>query len=98
MSWGRGLAVRLERLHLQRPAYRIWEWQHTLSALPEVVFRSRRRGSDGLPLPPPILRVQVTGTARADEFMAQSYRAAETIHDVIGRVGRDLEGFEAILD
>jgi SAM-dependent methyltransferase len=40
----------------------------------------------------------VTGLASAEEFIAQSYRAAETIDDVTRRVGRDLGGLEAILD
>ena len=88
----------LERVGLQRPAWRIWEWSQTVHALPELVVPSRRRGSDGLPLPPPILRVQVTGTARPEEFLAQSRRAADTVRDAVRRAGRELQDLDAVLD
>jgi ubiquinone/menaquinone biosynthesis C-methylase UbiE len=42
--------------------------------------------------------VQVSGTARADEFLAQSQRAADTIRDVVARTGRRLESLDAVLD
>jgi SAM-dependent methyltransferase len=40
----------------------------------------------------------VTGTARAEEFIAQSHRAEETIRDVVRRAGRELEELETVLD
>ena len=94
----RAVALGLERVRLQRPAYRMWEWGQTIQALPELLVPSRRQGSDGLPLPPPILRVQVTGTARPEEFLAQSHRAAETIRDAVHRAGRELDALGAVLD
>lgn len=67
-------------------------------ALPELFVPSRRRGSDGLPLPPPLLRVQVTGTARPEEFLSQSRQAAETIQSAVRRAGRELGELNTVLD
>jgi SAM-dependent methyltransferase len=72
-------------------------WQ-TRTAWPELVRPSRRRGSDGLPLPSPLLRVQVTGSASPEEFLAQSERAAGTVRDAVLSTGRSLESLHAILD
>lgn len=94
----RAVAVGLERVGLERPAYRIWEWGQTVRAFPELLAPSRRQGSDGLPLPPPILRVQVSGTARPKEFLAQSHRAAGTVRYAVRRGGRELEDLDAVLD
>jgi len=92
------MAVALERVGLQRPAYRMWEWGQAAYALPELLFPARRLGSDGLPLPPPLLRVQVSGTARAEQFIAQSHRAARTVRDMVRLAGREFEALEAVFD
>jgi SAM-dependent methyltransferase len=42
--------------------------------------------------------VQVTGTARAAEFLAQSQRAAATVRDTVRHTGRELEELGAVLD
>jgi SAM-dependent methyltransferase len=94
----RAVALGLERVGLQRPAWRMWEWSRTVQALPELVDPAARQGSDGLPLPPPILRVRVSGTARPEEFLAQGHRTAETLRDAVRRAGRDLEALDAVLD
>jgi SAM-dependent methyltransferase len=94
----RGVADVLERAHLEGPAYRLMEWGLTVPALPEMILPSRRQGSDGLPLPPPLLRVQVMGSSNPEAFLAQGRRAAQIIADVVGRSGRPMEELEAVLD
>jgi SAM-dependent methyltransferase len=94
----RAIAVSLERVKLQHAAFRVWEWGRSARALPEVLNRSRRHDSDGLPLPAPLYRVQVTGMASRAEFLAQSYRAEGTIRDAVRRAGGRFEDLEAVLD
>lgn len=94
----RAIAQGLERVGLQRPAYRAFEWGRTLPALSETLTPGSRRGADGLPLPPPILRVRVTGTARPDEFLAQGQRSADTVRDVVESSGRRFEALGSVLD
>jgi SAM-dependent methyltransferase len=98
MASRRAIATTLGRFGFQRPAFKAWEWSRTLAAFPEVVRPTARQGADGLPLPPPILRVRVTGKARAGEFLEQSHRAEQTIRNAVQRAGRDLEDLDAILD
>jgi SAM-dependent methyltransferase len=97
MSARRAAALALEQIGLQRPAFRAWEWAQVARAWPERLAGGPRE-SDGLPLPPGLLRVQVTGAARADEFLAQSARAADTVRRAAGEAGRDIAGFDAVLD
>jgi SAM-dependent methyltransferase len=92
------VAVALERVGLERPAYRVLERAQTVRALPELFSRSRGQGSDGLPLPPPILRVQVSGLARGEAFIVQSHHAAQAVLGGVRRAGRELEEFDAVLD
>lgn len=94
----RNVAVALERAHLEGPAYRALEWGLAAPALPELFFPSRRRGADGLPLPPPLLRVQVMGSSKPDAFLAQGRRAADTIADVVEKAGRSMTDLSAVLD
>lgn len=94
----RAAARGLARLGLERPAFRVWEWGQTVHALPELLVPSRRRDADGLPLPPPILCVQVSGTARPEEFLAQGRRAAGTVREAVRRAGRELEDLDSVLD
>src|SRR4051794_11142618 len=65
------VAEGLERIGLAGPTYRFFEWTRSLEALPETLRKGERTGTDGLPLPPPALRVKVTHTARAGEFIRQ---------------------------
>lgn len=61
--------------------------------------RGSVRPSDaGLPLPPPLLMVQVAGHADADLFLAGGRDAARTIRDAVGRHGPDLSQLDAVLD
>src|SRR4051794_15780343 len=88
----------LERLRLAGPAYRVVEWKRSLKVLPELTSRGRRTGADGLPLPPPVLRIKVTHTADPDEFLAQGERAVGTIREALARGGRTLEEVDSVLD
>jgi SAM-dependent methyltransferase len=92
------VAVALERVGLERPAYRLLEHAQTVRALPELLSRGPSTGSDGLPLPPPILRVQVSGLARGEPFIIQSHRAAQAVLGGVRRTGRELEELDAVLD
>jgi SAM-dependent methyltransferase len=83
---------------LERPAYRLLERAQTVRALPELLSRAPFTGSDGMPLPPPILRVQVSGLARAEPFIIQSHRAAQAVLGGVRRAGRELEELDAVLD
>lgn len=92
------MATGLERAHLQQPAYRLWERAVTIPSLPERLVPSRRRGSDGLPLPPPLMRVQVTATADAQEFLSQGKQTADMLLEVVRDSGREISQLGAVLD
>src|SRR4051794_25888979 len=92
------VAEGLERVGLAGPAYRFLEWTRSLEALPETLRKDGRTGPDGLPLPPPALRVKVTHTARAGEFIRQGERAASTVREGVRRGGRELEDLASVLD
>ena len=70
----RTVAVGLERVGLQRSAYTLWEWGRSVQAFPELLIRGRGQGADGLPLPPPLHRVQVTASPTRT---SSSHRATE---------------------
>jgi SAM-dependent methyltransferase len=88
----RALAL-LRRLHLVRPAF--WVYESYLAA--RASWSERGRSSpDGLPLPPPRLRVAVAGTADLDWFLEGGRRAAESIREALGP--GELERLGALLD
>lgn len=66
---GAGLAPVAYRLRERYIAARAW--------------RSPRFGRDGLPLPPPVLRVRVTGHADADRFQEFGALGAETVRQTL---------------
>jgi SAM-dependent methyltransferase len=70
----------------------------TLRALPEIVDRRPRVGPDGLPLPPPLLRVKVAGTADRTVFVVQSAEAATTIREALTACGHPIEAVQSLLD
>lgn len=78
----------LQRTGLLLPAYRAYEALRSL----------RGRGgtsADGLPLPPPRLRLTVAGTADPEWFLSSGRAAADAIRDA---VPEPLESLDAILD
>jgi SAM-dependent methyltransferase len=85
----------LERARLLRPAYRAYE---------TVLARRTATGNgvaaaDGLPLPPPRLRMLVAGTADAGWFLSTGAASAEMVSSAAGRHGAALgEGTAALLD
>ena len=94
----RRVAEGLGALHLRRPAFALLERARTLEALPEIMDRRPRIGADGLPLPPPLLRVKVAGTADRSVFLAQSAEAAETIREALTACGDPIEAAKSLLD
>jgi SAM-dependent methyltransferase len=82
----------LSRLGLLVPAFRFWERVRSLGA--ETVAA----GPDALPLPPPELRVRVTGTADTTMFLEGGLLAEQSIRLAMERAGAPLDSLEAILD
>jgi SAM-dependent methyltransferase len=57
------------------------------------------RAVAGLPVPPPLLRVRVTGShSERNAWLASSVTDARLIRELLGRNGAELERMEAILD
>lgn len=82
----------LGKLRLLRPLYRAYEGGKALKP-------ARRPGAgDGLPLPPPKLRVLVAGTPDAGWFLESGRLAVESIASVLARNGRRVEELASILD
>jgi SAM-dependent methyltransferase len=94
----RNVAEGLGTLHLRRPAFALLERAQALRALPEIVDRRPQIGPDGVPLPPPLLRVKVAGTADRGEFLAQSFEAAKTIREALAACGDPIEEVKSLLD
>jgi SAM-dependent methyltransferase len=96
--WGmrRRVLDGLERLHLARPAVRLYELG--LAAASQV----RRPGAtadDGLPLPPARLRAQI-GPRHADArfFLGSGREQADIVRRLVGEAGASVDHFEALLD
>ena len=54
--------------------------------------------ADGLPLPPPLLRVRVSGFANPKAWLQTGERDAFRIDDLLHRRGVELDSMEAVLD
>lgn len=98
MTMRRATARAAERLGIERHALSVWERARTLRALPEMIRGERLRDRSGLPLPPPHLRLKVTGFVDADEFLDQGARAAATIRSALEANSTSIEAVESILD
>jgi SAM-dependent methyltransferase len=96
--WGlrRTALDQLDKLHLARPAVRLYEL--ALAAKSELLAR-RTRDASGLPLPPARLRAQI-GPRQADAelFLSSGRRHADLIKELVGTGGSSIEDFDAILD
>jgi SAM-dependent methyltransferase len=62
------------------------------------VDRRPQIGPDGLPLPPPLLRVKVAGTADRSVFLSQSGEAANTIREALAASGEPIDAVKSLLD
>ena len=82
----------LRRLGLLGLAFRGFERVQALRAGPDPV------PDDGLPLPPPELRVRVAWTGDASWFLESGRLAAESIRDALARHGTALDDLESLLD
>ena len=95
--WGlrRTLLDQLEKVHLARPAARLYE----LALATKSELKGRTHSDDGLPLPPARLRVQV-GPLHADAgfFLESGRQQAALIRNVLAENGAALEDLGALLD
>jgi SAM-dependent methyltransferase len=86
----------LERVHLARPAVRIYE---LALAGASGLRADRKEAPDGLPLPPARLRAQIGPRhADADFFLQSGREQAEIVRTLVGENGVALESFDGILD
>jgi SAM-dependent methyltransferase len=79
----------LQRTHLLLPAYRAYEAARSLRG------SNRLLQADGLPLPPPRLRLTVAGTADPKWFLDSGRDAAESIRDALPE---PMESLDSVLD
>jgi SAM-dependent methyltransferase len=97
--WGlrRTLLDAMDRLHVARPAVRLYEL--ALAARARLVGKDADEAADGLPLPPARLRAQI-GPLHADApfFLRSGRRHAELIRDLLRENGTPVEELGAILD
>jgi SAM-dependent methyltransferase len=83
----------LDRLSLLAPTYRAYEWVRSV--------RGSKHGevdADGLPVPPPRLRIEVAGTPGLDWFLDSGRQQAGIIRAAAERNGAPLESVGALLD
>lgn len=85
--------VALRKAGLTRPAYALFE-RYKAARAPS----SAEPGPDGLPLPPPLLMIQVVGSANPDKFLLHGLVSATVIRDTLARHGVDLKQIGALLD
>jgi SAM-dependent methyltransferase len=87
-----GLARVLDSLGLLLPVFRGLDFIRTLG--------SEKVGdvAGGLPLPPPRLRMLVSGTADVTEFLERGQLAEQSIREALARAGAPLGSHPAILD
>jgi SAM-dependent methyltransferase len=86
------LLTLLDRAHVLRPAYRLYELAK--AARPDP----RQAAPDGLPVPPRRLIVRVAGTASTEWFLEGGRLGAETVREALARQGRAVEDVGALLD
>jgi SAM-dependent methyltransferase len=86
----------LDRVHLARPAVRLYEL--TL-AVASGLRAERKAADDGLPLPPATLRAQI-GPRHADAyfFLRSGLEQAEIVRTLVREDGSAVEEFEGLLD
>jgi len=87
----------MDRLHLARPAVRLYEL--ALAAKADLAAEDQAGEDDGLPLPPARLRAQI-GPLHADGsfFLRSGRRHAELIRDLLAEDGTPVDELGALLD
>src|SRR5689334_22141244 len=97
--WGlrRTVLDAMDRLHLARPAVRLYEL--ALAAKADLAAQDPGEEDDGLPLPPARLRAQI-GPLHADGsfFLRSGRRHAELIRDLLAEHGTPMDELGALLD
>lgn len=83
----------LQRIHLLKPLFRAR--QRTLAARTRG---NERPASDGLPVPPAVLRLRVAGTGDFDWFLGSGERSAAGIRAALLRHGRSVDALNGTLD
>ena len=82
------------RAGLQRPLW--WAYQRASAVKSLKSFPSH--APDGLPLPPPLLMIQVIGAADWPHFIRGGEEQAGMLREMLARYGVDLGDLDAILD
>lgn len=82
-----------DRLKLLRPAFRAYE---AVKSLP--LARDDTAAPDGLPLPPPKLRMRVICTPEHETFLQSGELAAETVTEALSENNLSVNAFNSILE
>jgi SAM-dependent methyltransferase len=97
VSAGRRAAIgTLRRTRLLLPVFRARERMRSVGLRGRLA--SSEVGPDGLPLPPPHLRVLVAGAVDGNWFIRSGQGEAELIETALRQTGRRIGDFESILD
>jgi len=83
----------LDRMSLLAPTYRAYEWARSVRGSNDGAV-----DADGLPVPPPRLRIEVAGTPGLDWFLDGGRQQAGIIRAAAERNGGPLESLGALLD
>jgi SAM-dependent methyltransferase len=83
----------LDRVSLLAPTYRVYEWARSKRGAADGEV-----DADGLPVPPPRLRVEVAGTPGLEWFLESGRQQAAIIGAAAERNGAPLEAVGALLD
>jgi len=83
----------LDRVSLLAPVYRTYEWVRSLRG-----SEDGEADADGLPVPPPRLRIEVAGTPGLEWFLESGRRQADIIRAAAERNGAPLESAGSLLD
>jgi SAM-dependent methyltransferase len=87
------VAAILRTLRLTRPAFRLYERYQAFEGR-----KTRSVGLDGMPLPPPLLRIEVVGHADPDVFELEGKEITKSMRQLLERQARPLDGMSALLD
>ena len=92
--FGRLIRRVVEAIGLSRPAFRLYEWLVALKAPPEA----QDIAEDGLPVPPPRLRILVAGHTDVSTYLRFGLSANQAIRSAIASAGMSISDLDGILD